>query len=84
MRLTSSETLKALIDQREFSYERLARYSGCSKSFISHLVKGRKNTCTPELAERMSEALQVPRPLLFVEGQSAASGSNDRTQRKVA
>ena len=84
MQLTSRDTLKALIEQRGFSYERLARYAGCSKSFISHLVKGRKSTCTPELAARIAEALSVPLPILFVERASAGSGQNNRSERTVA
>lgn len=84
MKLTSADTLKALIEQRSFSYERLARYAGCSKSFISHLVKGRKTTCTPALALRISEALSVPLEILFVPNASAGSGSNVRQQERVA
>lgn len=84
MELTSSDTLKALMAQRGFSYERLARYAGCSKSFISHLVRGRKKTCTPQLATRIAEALEVPRAILFVDRASADSGQSIRTQRKVA
>jgi transcriptional regulator with XRE-family HTH domain len=67
MRLQSADTLKALMKQRDFSMDRLARYSGCSKSFISHLTAGRKTTCTPKLATRIAEALEVPRGILFVE-----------------
>lgn len=60
--------------RRDFSMARLARYAGCSKSFISHLLAGRKSTCTPELACRIAEALEVPVTLLFVPNQSADSG----------
>lgn len=63
-------------ERRDFSMARLARYAGCSKSFISHLLAGRKNSCTPELAERIAEALQVPVTLLFVPSESADSGRN--------
>lgn len=66
MRLQSPDTLRALMAQRNFSMERLARYSGCSKSFVSHLTAGRKGTCTPELAGRIAEALEVPLEILFV------------------
>lgn len=66
MRLQSPDTLRALMAQREFSMERLGRYAGCSKSFISHLTSGRKSTCTPELAQRIAEALAVPLEILFV------------------
>lgn len=73
MRLQSGDTLRALMAQKRFSYERIARYSGCSKSFISHLTSGRKTTCTPELAERIAEALEVPLEILFVPSVSGTS-----------
>lgn len=84
MRLTSPDTLKALMDQRGFSYERLARYAGCSKSFISHLVKGRKNSCSPVLAENIAEALEVPLSILFVEFASTNSGQNIDSAKAIA
>ena len=84
MRLTSPDTLRALMAQRGLSYETLARYAGCSKSFISHLTSGRKNTCTPQLAERIAEALQVPLAIIFVPSASAASGRIIRSREKVA
>lgn len=83
MKLTSPDTLKALMDQRGFSYERLARYAGCSKSFISHLVKERKSSCSPLLAENIAEALEVPLSLLFVPFVSTDSGQNVGTMRKA-
>lgn len=78
MRLQSADLLRSLMEdeRRNFSMARLARYSGCSKSFISHLLAGRKTTCTPELADRIAEALQVPTTLLFVPNASADSGQN--------
>jgi transcriptional regulator with XRE-family HTH domain len=76
MRLTSADTLKALMGQRDFSEARLARYAGCSPSFISHLKTGRKRTCTPRLAEAIAEALDVPTELLFVQRVSPVSSRN--------
>ena len=84
MKLTSADTLRALMAQRGFSYEQMARYSGCSKSFISHLIAGRKTTCTPKLAERIAEALSVPQEILFVPSGSAVGGPNIRTREKVS
>lgn len=84
MKLTSPATLKALMQQRDFSYARLARYAGCSKSFISHLVAGRKKTCGDPLATRIAEALSVPKEILFVEQSSAGRGSSINSQRKAA
>lgn len=84
MRLQSAETLRALMGQRGFSMGRMARYAGCSKSFISHLVAGRKSTCTPELATRIAEALEVPLTILFVPSASTIEGRSITTNRKVA
>ena len=65
MRLKSPSVLKALMEQDDFSMARLARYAGCSKSFISHLLAGRRRNCTPHLGERIAEALGVPSEVLF-------------------
>jgi transcriptional regulator with XRE-family HTH domain len=81
MRLQSSDTLRALMAQKSFSLERLARYAGCSKSFISHLTSGRKATCSPELAERIAEALEVPLAVLFL---PSASSNTRPVVRKSA
>ena len=83
MRLQSPDLLRSLMEdeRRNFSMSRLARYAGCSKSFISHLTSGRKKTCTPDLAERIAEALDVPVELLFVPSASADGGRNDRSTR---
>lgn len=74
MRLASANTLVAIMEQRDFSLARLARYAGCSKGFVSHLTAGRRRTCTTALAERIAEALDVPVAVLFVPQQSATSG----------
>lgn len=66
MRLSSPEMLKATMRRRNFTMERLARYAGCSKSMIGHLCSGYKTSCTPELATKISEALDVETELLFV------------------
>lgn len=81
MKLTSADTLRALMAQRGLSYETLARYAGCSKSFVSHLTRGRKTTCTPALAERIAEALSVPLEILFVPSVSADGGHIVRSGR---
>ena len=84
MRLTSPTTLRALMAQRGFSLDRMGRYSGCSKSFISHLLAGRKATCTPELALRIAEALDVPLDLLFVPSATTVSGQVDKKRTAAA
>lgn len=88
MRVTSKETLKALMVQRGFSLERMARYAACSKSMVGHLTTGHKKTCSPELAERIAEALDVPLELLFVPQVSTQEGrianTNDTQARSGA
>lgn len=84
MKLESAATLRAIMEQRHMSMARLARYAGCSKSFISALCVGRKSTCTPQLAERIAEALEVPLTLLFVANESAGSGSKAKSKRIIA
>lgn len=76
MRITSAATLRALIEQRGMSLGTLARYAGCTKGMISHLTSGRRSSCTPELAARIAEALQVPLTLLFTPKSSSVTGRN--------
>ncbi|MEU7221138.1 helix-turn-helix transcriptional regulator [Nocardia iowensis] len=73
MRLTSGETLRALMRQRGDTMDSLARKAGCSRSFIGQLCKEAKRSCTPELAARIAEALAVPSDLLFVSREHADS-----------
>ncbi len=84
MKLRSPETLRALMNQDEFSLARLARYADCSKSFISHLLAGRRSSCTPELADRISEALHVPTEVLFELRVSPSAGSSVNQNRRVS
>jgi transcriptional regulator with XRE-family HTH domain len=82
MRLRSPATLKALMGQYNFSLARLARYADCSKGFISHLLSGRRSSCTPVLAARIAEALNVPLEVLFDPKASPTGMLNDK--EKVA
>ena len=83
MKLRSPETLRALMRQDDFSLSRLARYADCSKSFISHLLSGRRSSCTPDLAERIAEALHVPTEVLFEPKMSPSAGSSVSQNAKV-
>lgn len=68
MRLLSPDTLRALMAQKGFSHRRLARYCELENGrsgMIDHLVSGRRTSCTPRLASRIAEALDVPLELLF-------------------
>ncbi|WP_217996826.1 helix-turn-helix domain-containing protein [Nocardioides jensenii] len=78
MRLRSAEVLRAFMKQKNFSMQRLATYSGCSKSFIGFLANGDKTTCTPKLAANIAEALDVPLDVLFEQHASADSGRRVR------
>lgn len=83
MMLTSRDTLRALMAQKEFSRRSLARSCGLSGSgMVDHLVDGRKHSCSPRLAARIAEALDVPLSLLFLP--SAPSSDRASSQQSVA
>ena len=84
MRLSSPEMLRATMDRRSFTMARLARYAGCSKSMIGHLCSGHKASCTPDLAQRISEALDVPTELLFVPSVSTSRRDSITATRRSA
>lgn len=84
MRLTSADVLKAFMGQKNYSHERLARYAGCSRGFISHLTSGRKTSCSAELAVRIAEALDVPFEVLFVPGESTDGRSFPKYKGRTA
>jgi transcriptional regulator with XRE-family HTH domain len=65
MKLQSGEILRAFMRERRISERTLARYAGCSRAMIGHLLHGRKTSCTPQLAEKIAEALSVPVEALF-------------------
>lgn len=84
MKLRSKEILIAFMEAKGFSTQRLATYADCSKSMIGHLRSGHKKSCTGELADRIAEALDVPRVALFDEQASAVSGKNINRKEKAA
>lgn len=53
------------VDNRKISQRLLAERAQVAPSFINHLTSGRKRSCTPEVAERIAEALEVPIRALF-------------------
>lgn len=53
------------VDAGKMSQRLLAEKAGVDPSFINHLTSGRRNSCTPERAERIAEALGVPVRALF-------------------
>jgi plasmid maintenance system antidote protein VapI len=84
MRLTSGKVLRALMDTKGLSNQDIALHAGVARTFISALVNERRTSCTPKVAERIAERLQVPLEVLFAPRPSAGSGHNNKTRTKVA
>lgn len=84
MRLRSGKLLRGLMDTHNVSNAEVAIAAGCGRTFISALVNERRNSCTPDKAERIALFLRVPVELLFDPKQSAASGSTSSTLRKAS
>lgn len=81
MRLKSADVLRALMQQDDISLADLAHYAGCSKGFISHLLAGRRSSCTAELGERLARALHVPVTVLFDVKVSPSTGTENKQRR---
>lgn len=84
MRLTSGKILRGLMDRHRISNADLGMSAGVGRTFISALVNERRTSCTPKVAERIAERLQVPLEVLFVPKASAGSGRPAKSQRKAA
>lgn len=56
-----------LVNKRKISQRLLADRVGVNPSFINHLTAGRSTTCTPQVADRIAEALGVDTSVLFDE-----------------
>jgi transcriptional regulator with XRE-family HTH domain len=83
MRLRSPDTLRALMKQSHYSLGDLADLSQCSKGFISHLLAGRRSSCTVPLADRIALALRVPTDVLF-EAKMSTTDMSDGKSGKAA
>lgn len=80
MRLKSVDLLRAFVVTKEdvdahragkpteqkMSQRHLAERANVHHSFINHLTSGRKNSCEPQTAERIAEALGVPINVIFL------------------
>lgn len=62
------------VDGRKISQRLLAEKAGVTSGFINHLTSGRRKSCTPEVAERIAEALEIPVRALFDPEISSVSG----------
>jgi transcriptional regulator with XRE-family HTH domain len=80
MKLRSAELLRAFVgpeESKKLSARRLSRTVGVSAGFINHLTAGRKNSCLPETADRIAQALGVPTDVLFEERLTTSERAND-------
>ncbi|WP_261819576.1 helix-turn-helix transcriptional regulator [Nocardioides sp. OK12] len=76
MKLHSGKILRGLMDKKRLSNADVALAAGVGRTFISALVNGRRTSCTPAVAERIAERLDVPLDMLFDPRASAVSGRN--------
>lgn len=87
MRLRDRELLAKYMAANDFTQARLGRYAGRSRQFIHMLVTGEKTTCTPEVGQRIEEALRVLPGTLFVARESPTERprvSRSTTRGRVA
>lgn len=76
MRLTSGALLRELMNTKNLSNADVAIHARVGRTFISALVNERRTSCTPQVATRIAERLEVPLTVLFVPRVSANSGQN--------
>lgn len=77
MRLVSPQRLRSFVGpeaDKKMSGRKLARYADVHPSFVDHLLSGRRRSCTPKVAQRFAEALEVPLDVLFVPTVPSSTG----------
>lgn len=84
MRLNSGKILRGLMDTKRLSNADVALSAGVGRTFISALVNERRTSCTPLVAQRIAERLEVPLEVLFTPRASAVSGKSSKPQRSAA
>lgn len=84
MKLKSGALLRELMNTKRLSNADVALHAKCSRTWISALVNGRRTSCTPAVAERIAERLEVPIEVLFAPRVSAVSGNNIKARSKAA
>ena len=77
MRLKDRRMLQQYMDYKRMRIRELARAARVSRATIGHLHSGARNTCKPETARAIEEALGAPTGLLF-------EASSSTVQREVA
>jgi len=67
VRLKSKELLVGLMAVQQLSVRELARRCGGPqhRSAIGHLCSGKRDTCSPQLASAIQEAIGNPKAILF-------------------
>jgi len=81
MQLVSTQRLRSFVGpepDKKMSGRKLARYADVHPSFIDHLLSGRRRSCTPKVAQRFAEALEVPLDVLFVPHVSSVGMPSDK------
>jgi plasmid maintenance system antidote protein VapI len=84
MRLTSGKILRGLMDTKRLSNADVAIAAGVGRTFVSALVNERRTSCTPKVAVRIAERLEVPLEVLFVPKGSAVSSSYNKREKVPA
>lgn len=88
MKLRDKQLLRDYLERKDMTQARLARYAEVSRQFISQLLSEDdwgKSTCTPAVAKRIEEALDLLPGTLFDPKESPtnrqnASGSGRKTR----
>ena len=80
LRLRSTEVLVTAMQHQGIGVRALAGSVGVVPSFITQLRKGHRPGCTPEVAQRIAENLQVGVDFLFVAQLSTSGGQASTTQ----
>jgi DNA-binding XRE family transcriptional regulator len=85
MKVDDGDVFLALIKRAGFTGASLARSVNCSRATISYLARGER-TCTPTLAHKIAEALEVPLKVIFTTSVSrtALRPSSNASQKKAA
>lgn len=80
MQVKDATRLRQAITDAGMSYTQVGAYAGCSRGFVSQLVNGHRNSCTPWVAAAIAEAVGRPIDSLFTTRASRrATGTARRT-----
>lgn len=83
-RCRDTDLLVAYMDNQKFSQARLADFARCKRQFIHKLVHGQVRTCTPQVAERIEDALRVLPGTLFIFESKSPTKSTPIARKRTA